>query len=469
MDQFQLDKGIVSQTVSQLRATFNSGKTKPIEWRKEQLKQLKKLIEENSSTLEQAIKEDLGKSEIESRMTETSFIKGEIAHTLKKLKNWMKSTKPVMPLMLQPAAGKLVYEPLGVVLIIAPWNYPVMLLLSPLVGALAAGNSVLLKPSEVSPTVSKVLAELIPQYLDHDAVKILEGGAEATGLILEERFDHIFYTGNEHVARIVSAAAAKHLTPVTLELGGKSPVWIGEGVNLKHTADRIAWGKFINAGQTCVAPDYIVTTPDIADQLGKYFSKSIKKLYGKNPENNVDYCRIINEKHTNRLKGMLDEVNPEQILTGGEIKVSEKYIAPTVVDHVSLDSELMKSEIFGPILPIVRVNNFEEALDIILSKEKPLSLYAFTKNKEEKNRLLRDTSSGAIGFNIPVAHLSSPKLPFGGVGVSGHGNYHGKYSFITFSHLKPILSKPLWPDTMRFIYAPYGYMAKLVTKLFIGR
>ncbi|QRN41800.1 MAG: aldehyde dehydrogenase family protein [Neisseriaceae bacterium] len=464
-----MDKNIVSQTVSQLRATFNSGKTKPIEWRKEQLKQLRRLIEENSSTLEKALREDLGKSEIESRMTETAFVKGEISYTLKKLNRWMKSTKCLMPLMLQPATGQLVYEPLGVVLIITPWNYPIMLLLSPLVGALAAGNCVLLKPSEVSPTVSKVLAELIPQYLDHDAVKILEGDAEGTGLILEERFDYIFYTGNEYVARIVSVAAAKYLTPVTLELGGKSPVWIGKGVNLKHVVNRIVWSKFINAGQTCVAPDYIVTTPDIADQLGKYFIKSIKKFYGKNPENNMDYCRIINQKHVRRLKNMLDDIDPGQILTGGEVKIPEKYIAPTVIDHVSLDSELMKSEIFGPILPIVRVNNFEEALQLILSKEKPLALYAFTKNKEEKSRLLRDTSSGVIGFNIPVAHLSSPKLPFGGVGISGYGNYHGKYSFITFSHLKPILSKPLWPDTMRFIYAPYGYMAKLVTKLFIGR
>lgn len=469
MNQFQLDKNIVNQTVDQLRATFQSGKTKALTWRVGQLTQLKKLLDDHAATLEGAIKADLGKSVIESRITEIAALKGEITYTLKRLKKWMKSTSPIMPLMLQPATGKLLYEPLGVVLIISPWNYPVMLLLSPLVGALSAGNTVLLKPSEVAPTVSKVLAELIPQYLDQDAIKILEADADSTGLILAERFDHIFYTGNEHVARVIACAAAKYLTPTTLELGGKSPVWIGKDVDLKRAVNRIVWGKFINAGQTCVAPDYILTTPEIADQLGGYFAKSIKTHYGTHPEKNVDYGRIVNEKHANRLKEMLDDIRPEQIIVGGDIKVSEKYIAPTIIDHVSLNSKLMQSEIFGPLLPIVRVNNFEAALEIILSQEKPLSLYAFTNDKTEKNRLLRDTSSGAIGFNVPVAHLSSPKLPFGGVGMSGQGSYHGKYSFITFSHLKPVLSKPLWPDTMRFIYAPYGYIAKLVTKLFIGR
>ncbi|MFH4416084.1 MAG: aldehyde dehydrogenase family protein [Neisseriaceae bacterium] len=469
MSEFQLNREEVKQIVSHLRATFDEGKTKTFEWRKQQLIALRNLLDDNSAKLSRALYQDLGKAPSESAVTEISFVRGEINYALRRLKRWMRPQHRIMPLLLQPAAGKLVYEPLGVVLIIAPWNYPMMLLLAPLVGALAAGNVALLKPSELAPTVAKTLVELIPKYLDHGAVKIVEGGPEETGFILEERFDHIFYTGNENVARIVSAAAAKHLTPVTLELGGKCPAWVGNNTQLKKVANRLVWAKFLNAGQTCVAPDYVLTTPEVADKLTEHLVSALKRFYGKHPERSASYCRIISRRHVDRLKELLDDLEPRQLIVGGEIDEEKKYIAPTVVAHVDLESRLMGSEIFGPILPIIRVDNFEEALSVIQKGEKPLALYAFTTDSTEKKRLIEETSSGAVGMNVAVAHLSAPNLPFGGVGASGQGHYGGRYSFVTFSHLKPVLSKPLWPDTLRFIYAPYGLLVKWVAKLLIGR
>ncbi len=469
MDKSQLTRQGVAQAVNRLRVTFNSGKTKTLKWRKEQLCALRLLLDEQEEALIQALKQDFSKATAESLITEIAFVKGEIRYALRKLKKWLKPKHPIMPLSLQPAAGKLVYEPLGVVLIISPWNYPVMLLLSPLVGALAAGNAVVLKPSEVAPAVADCLAHLIPRYLDKEAIEVLQGGPQETEYILDVKFDYIFYTGNEHVARIVSAAAAKHLTPVTLELGGKSPAWVGDKVPLKQVADRLVWAKFINAGQTCVAPDYILATPKVADQLVPYLQDSIVRFYGTEPKKSSDYCRIIDSKHVKRLSELLDDLSPGQIMVGGEIDAADNYIAPTIIDHVNLTHKIMGSEIFGPLLPIVRVKDFDAALAIIQSRDKPLVLYAFTKDRREKERLVRETSSGALGLNIAVAHLSASNLPFGGVGLSGQGHYHGHYSFTTFSHLKPILSKPLRPDTMKFIYAPYGVVIKLIAKWLIGR
>jgi aldehyde dehydrogenase len=460
-------KASIIQMISTLRTTFKTGKTKSLSWRQGQLIALKKLLDEQANALESALKHDLGKHPIESQITEIAFVQGEIKYALRRLKKWMKAKYRFMPLTLQPAIGKLIHEPLGLVLIIAPWNYPLQLSLLPLVGAIAAGNVALLKPSEVSLTVSNKLAELIPQYLDPEAIGVIEGGAETTSMILEEPFDHIFYTGNEHVARIISNAAAKHLTPVTLELGGKSPVWVSDSTDLKKAAQRLAWGKFLNAGQTCVAPDYILATSSTAKQLGKHLISALKNLYGDQPEKSPSYGRIISEHHLQRLKQLLASVTTSQIIVGAEINDQNRYIAPTIIDEISLDAPLMQTEIFGPILPIVRVENFDEAIQIINERPKPLALYAFTNIEKEKQRLIQETSSGALGFNLPVAHLSARNLPFGGIGTSGQGSYHGYFSFTTFSHLKPILSKSLWPDTMWFIYAPYGYISRLITKLLI--
>jgi aldehyde dehydrogenase (NAD+) len=343
-------------------------------------------------------------------------------------------------------------EPLGVVLVIAPWNYPVQLLLGPLVGALAAGNAVVLKPSEVAPATSAALARLVPRFLDSRAVAVVEGAADATTALLEQRFDHIFFTGGGGVARIVARAAAEHLTPTTLELGGKSPVWIDDTVDLDVAARRLAWGKFMNAGQTCVAPDYVLATPAVAARLTTALGRAIAAFYGDDPSTSADYGRIVADRHVERLAGLLEGERPA---VGGTVDRESRYIAPTVVDGVRLDSALMADEIFGPILPIVHVAGLDEAIRVIRSREKPLALYVFTASRSVERRLLRETSSGAVGVGVPSAHLLVPGLPFGGVGASGSGAYHGKRSFDTFTHEKALLRKPLAPDTIGLVYPPF--------------
>ena len=468
-DTLKLDDAVVAQTVQQLRDCFCSGETRPIDWRVEQLKALHQMLEEHESDFAEALRADLGKPQAESKLTEIGFVKGEINYTLKHLKKWLKPKRAGIPLSLQPATGKLVYEPLGTVLIIAPWNYPLMLVLSPLVGALACGNTVLLKPSELSPHVAGLVSKLLPQYVDNQAVKVLEADAEGTARILEQRFEHIFYTGGAAVAKKVMAAAAPHLTPVTLELGGKSPTWVDDSVDLKHVAQRLAWAKFLNAGQTCVAPDYVLTTDDVAERLIPELISAVEALYSATPRNSADYGRIINQRHTQRIAALLDDVTPAQVVLGGEVDIDARYIAPTIVDRVTADMKLMGEEIFGPLLPIVRVANINAAIDYINSQPKPLALYAFTDDKERRTQLLEQTSSGALGFNLALAHLSAHELPFGGVGMSGQGRYMGKYSIDTFSHLKPVISKPLWPNTMKLIAPPYNRITDLVVKYFVEK
>ncbi|MFE0794072.1 aldehyde dehydrogenase family protein [Streptomyces sp. alain-838] len=430
-----------ADVVARLRATFRTGRTKPVEWRTAQLRRLRALLTENGEGLEAALHADLGKSATEAQRTEIGFTVREIDHTLDHLADWLRPEPAPVPAHLgTDATAWTQYDPLGVVLVIAPWNYPAQLLLAPVVGALAAGNAVVAKPSELAPATSAALARLLPRYLDTDAVAVVEGGVPETTALLAERFDHIFYTGNGTVGRIVMRAAAEHLTPVTLELGGKSPAFVDRDVDLDAVAARLAGGKFLNAGQTCVAPDYVLTDPETAAALEPALVRAVEALYGTDPARSTEYARIVNERHFDRLTGLLDS---GRVVVGGGSDRSRKYIAPTVLADVAPDAPVMREEIFGPILPIVTVSGLDEAIDFVNDRDKPLALYVFSESDGTRERFAAETSSGGLGHGLPLAHLTVSDLPFGGVGESGMGNYHGRYSIETFSHRKAVLKKPL--------------------------
>ncbi|MER5869711.1 aldehyde dehydrogenase family protein [Streptomyces sp. NPDC002044] len=429
-----------ADVVARLRATFTTDRTKPLTWRTTQLEALRTLLTERGDELAAALRADLGKSREEAYRTEIDFTVREIDHTLEHLAEWLRPQPAPVPERLSPAVAHTVLDPLGVVLVIAPWNYPVQLLLAPVVGALAAGNCVVAKPSELAPVTSRALADLLPRYLDRDAVAVVEGAVAETTDLLAQRFDHIFYTGNGQVGRIVMRAAAENLTPVTLELGGKSPAFVDRGTDLGVVAARLASTKFMNAGQTCVAPDYVLTDPETARELEKELAGALHGLYGDDPAASPAYGRIVNERHFDRLTGLLDS---GRTVTGGAHDRSERYIAPTVLAGVAPDSPVMREEIFGPILPVVEVAGLDEAIAFIRDRDKPLALYAFTESATTRERLTRETSSGGLAFGLPVAHLTVSDLPFGGVGESGMGSYHGRYSLDAFSHRKAVLDKPL--------------------------
>ncbi len=439
-------------TVRDLRETFASGRTRRLAWRTGQLRAMHRMLTERHRELEAALAADLGKPAAESWLTEIGFLTAELEHTLKNLEHWLAPRRAEVPMSLQPATGKVVIEPLGVVLVIAPWNYPVQLLLAPMIGALAAGNTVLAKPSELAPASSAVLATMVPQYLDSSAVRIVAGGKEETTEILRQRFDHIFYTGNGTVGKVVMRAAAEHLTPVTLELGGKSPTYVDDQVNLRAVAQRLVWGKFMNAGQTCVAPDYLLASRKTQTRLIPHLRRAITDAFGTDPRNSDSYGRIISERHFDRLTGLLDG---QTAAIGGQSDAASRYLAPTVLAEVAEDTAVMKEEIFGPILPLVTVDSPAEAVDFITARDKPLALYLFTDSAETKELFIAQTSAGGMGIGVPTAHLTAPGLPFGGVGQSGIGNYHGRYSIDTFSHHKAVLDKPLRPDTLKAIYPPF--------------
>ncbi|MEO6826524.1 MAG: aldehyde dehydrogenase family protein [Microbacteriaceae bacterium] len=457
----------ITDTMAGLRARFEAGATKPLAWRLQQLRSLRAMLVEHGPQLEAALHEDLGKNPTESQLTEIGFVVGELDLAIKRLRSWLRPRRVSVPSAILPARAFIVREPLGVVLVIAPWNYPVQLLLSPLVGAIAAGNAVVLKPSELAPATSAVVAGLVPRYLDARAVAVVEGGVDLTTELLEQRFDHIFYTGNGHVGKIVMTAAAKNLTPVTLELGGKSPAYVDDSVDLAIAAKRLVWGKFMNAGQTCVAPDYVLATPAVAAELEPLMAKAIHELYGAAPATSRDYGRIVNDSHFARLNALLGN---GRIVAGGQTDAATRYIAPTILAEIDRGDPIMAQEIFGPILPIVTVADLDEAIAAIASGDKPLALYVFTGSAAVRKRFLTQTSSGAVGFGAPSAHLAVAGLPFGGVGASGMGNYHGERSLIVFSHEKAVLSKPLRPDTVALVYPPFtplkdGFIRRLLHRL----
>ncbi|MEM5492050.1 aldehyde dehydrogenase family protein [Hoeflea sp. AS16] len=441
-----------SDSIASLRASFDSGKTRPQAWRRGQLLRLRAMVEENESAINDALHADLGKSGFEARMTEIGTVLSEISHTLSHLNTWMRPQRISTPLSNQPGHSRVIHEPLGVVLIMAPWNYPVNLVLTPLIGAIAAGNCAALKPSEVSARTSALLARLIPAYLDTEAFAVFEGGPEVSTALLEQRFDHIFFTGSEAIGKIVMTAAAKHLTPVTLELGGKSPCIIHDDSDLALAARRVAWGKFLNAGQTCIAPDYILVQETVADAFVDRLKASIRDFFGDDPKLSPDYPRLINERHFDRVREL---ISGGDIAVGGETDRSVKYIAPTVLTGVDPEATVMREEIFGPVLPIVTYRSIDEAIGFITSRPKPLALYLFAKSGEIRDQVIERTSSGGACINDVVMHLAVPELPFGGVGASGMGAYHGRTSFDTFSHARSVLTKSEHFD-VPLRYPPYS-------------
>jgi aldehyde dehydrogenase (NAD+) len=435
--------------VAAVRKSFNAGVSRPIEWRLQQLNSILKMIDENRDSAFQALYDDLRQNRFLASVAEIDLPIQEVQYHLANLHNWMKPEERVLDPMMQPGKAFVIPEPFGVVLIIAPWNYPLSLALKPLIGAISAGNCVILKPSEVSPNCSRWLTTLIPKYLDTNCIKVVEGGPQETTVLLREPFDYIFYTGNTTVGRIIMKAAAEHLTPVTLELGGKSPCIVDREVDLDVAARRIASGKFQNAGQTCVAPDYLLVHRDVETAFTEKLRQAITQFYGSDPQKSVDYSRIINQRHTQRLADLL-QGEQGTVITGGQVDVQDRYIAPTLVrlnsTTAGATSKLMADEIFGPILPIMPVDSVDSAIEFVNNRPKPLALYVFSTNNTTARRVLSSTSSGGACINETVFHVAIKTLPFGGVGPSGMGAYNGKHTFDTFSHYKSVLDHATWLD-----------------------
>lgn len=447
-----------SAVFDRLHDTFHRGVTKPLAWRRAQLDALYAMLRQNAGTIARAVRQDLGKPAAETTLMEIGLVLDEIRFVKARMGLWAARHPKPLHYLLQPALGWTLAEPKGVVLIIAPWNYPIMLGLEPMVDALAAGNCICLKPSELSPATSGVLAELIGRYLDPDAVGVVQGGPKRTTALLDQPFNHVFYTGGGRVGAIVMEAAARHLTPVTLELGGKSPVFVDGTANLDVAARRIAWGRFINAGQTCVAPDYVLATADVADELARRIAEATTRFFGPDPQRSDSYARIVNARHFDRLVSLLPDPHDPgtgRAICGGVADRSDLYIAPTVLVGVSPDAPVMSEEIFGPILPVLTVDDARDAVAFINRRQRPLAAYAFTADRSARTLFERGVSAGALGFNLPLGHLISSRLPFGGAGASGMGAYHGKVGFREFSHVKTVVSKPTFPDTLELVYPPY--------------
>ena len=430
--------------VERLRASFAAGRTRPLEFRLRQLAAMARLLDDCEPQICEAIRNDLGRSEIETRIVETHLLRREVEFAQRHIAKWMKPERMRAPWLLWPSSARIHREPFGVGLIVSPWNYPLQLALAPLVGALAAGNCAVIKPSELAPATSSFLAATLLRYLDPECVQVVEGGPSEAEALLAERWDYIFYTGSTRVGRMVMEAAAKHLTPVTLELGGKSPCIVDRSANLRVAARRIMWGKLMNAGQVCIAPDYVLVDETVEAELLTHMAAAIKEFYGEDPRRSPDFARIVNQRHFRRIMRLID--GGGEIYLGGESCEDELYIAPTILTKSSLDSPIMQEEIFGPILPVLTVKSTDEAIAFINKREKPLALYLFAEEARVKRQVISGTSSGAITVNYPSVHAAMTCLPFGGVGNSGMGAYHGRASFETFSHRKSVFTKGTWPD-----------------------
>ena len=446
-----------------LRATFESEKTIDLAWREQQLQALERMMTEREQEILDALQEDLAKHPLEAWMTEVSYVASSAAYSRKNLRKWTRRRRVSTPLTGLPGNSWLQPEPLGVVLIIGAWNYPLQLTLSGMAAAIAAGNCVVLKPSELAPATSALTAQLVADYLDDDCVKVVEGAVPETTALLELPWDHILYTGGGHVGRIVMAAAAKHLTPVTLELGGTSPCVVLPDADLKTTANRIAWGKFTNAGQTCIAPDYILTDAETEKKLVPLLQEALTNMFGENPETSESYGRIVNDRHFERLASLLAS---GKVAIGGQTNAQTRYIAPTVLTGVTADSPVMQEEVFGPILPVLRADDLAAAIRFIRKGDKPLAAYIFTKDAAAEKRFLEKVSSGNACVNDTMMFMAVHELPFGGVGPSGMGNYSGEYGFRTFSHMKAVMKRGWWPDP-DLRYAPFNDRKfRLLRKLF---
>ena len=450
--------------LNQLQDLVLSGKTRNEKWRRAQLKSLSNLLENHQQEILKALSQDLGKPATEA-FFEIIAVKQEIKLAQKNLSNWMKTRQINVPVSLKPAQALVQPDPLGCILIIGPWNYPFSLTLQPLVGALAAGNTAVLKPSEHAPNVSNLIKKLIEEYFPPEIVQVFEGDGNIAADLMTRQFDHVFFTGGENIGKKVMEAASKNLTPVTLELGGKSPAVVIDGANLEVTAKRVIWGKSLNAGQTCIAPDHLLVEDKLFDSLISNLINSIIDFYGNTPLDSKHLGSIINEKQFNRLNNLLTQAKKNnQIIYGGDSNEKEKRISPTLIKIDNRNDPLMKEELFGPLLPILSIKNLDQAISDFKLLPKPLALYLFGGGEKEQGKVLSMTSSGGVCFNDVVLQAGIPELPFGGVGTSGMGKYHGKAGFDNFTHYKSVLKRPFWLD-LNFRYPPYKLDLSLLNKL----
>jgi aldehyde dehydrogenase (NAD+) len=449
-------------TVNRLRETFNSGRTRSVQWRIQQLQALEKMMNDNEGAITEALEKDLGRSPFEAWLADIASTAGEAKDAAKNVKKWMRRRFRLLEMSQLPGRGWIEYEPFGTVLVIGAWNFPFVLTLGPAVAAISAGNTVVLKPSEVCPASSALMAELVPRYLDNDAIAVIEGGADCSQELIAQGFDHICFTGGTEIGRKVYEAAAPHLTPVTLELGGKSPVIVSADADIDVAAKRIAWTKLINSGQICIAPDYVLADAKIRDELVDKIKDAVTTFEANNPGGK----RIVNERHFDRLTTSLAATKGEVVIGGGS-DASTISIQPTVVVDPDPAEPLMTDEIFGPILPIVTVQSLDDAIGFVNARPKPLAAYLFTKTKSIRERVIKEVAAGGMVINHLLFHFATNKLPFGGVGPSGMGAYHGKFGFEQFSHKKTVMTKPTRPDVGAFIYPPYTEKAlKLAKRLF---
>lgn len=451
-----------TQAVARQRAFFESGATRSYEFRLQQLKQLKAAMLKYADEVEAALKQDIGRPALEAYV-EMSTAMEELNHTLKHLKKWMQPKKVGTPLLAQPGRSRIEYTPLGVVFIMGPYNYPYVLCIQPLIGALAAGNTVIMKPSSLTPATSAVMEKMAKEFFTPDVFQIFQGSTDVTDALLEEQFDHIFFTGSPRVGKIVMAKAAKHLTPVTLELGGKSPTIVHSDAKLEIAAKRLLAGKLMNAGQTCIAPDHLFVHASVKDEFQRILVKTLKDFYGDNPQKSPDFGRIINGKHFERVKALID---PAKVLAGGQTDAADRYIAPTLLKDVTPDDAVMQEEIFGPLLPIISYNSLSEVYKHVKRlPSHPLALYVFTESRDVEQDVLANIQFGGGCVNNTLMHIANNNLPFGGVGESGLGAYHGHRSFLTFSHQRSVLKSSTFMD-LPMRYAPYKDKVKLFKAMF---
>ena len=451
---------MISELVKQQRAFFETGKTKDVGYRKEKLKKLQKTIVDHENQICEALYKDFKKPKFECLASETQLTLSELRHTLKNIDSWCQPEKVASSISNFPSSDWIQYEPYGNVLIIAPWNYPFQLTVTPLIGAIAAGNTAVVKPSEFTSHTAALISKIIKEVFEKGHVTVVEGGVDTSQALLNEQWDYIFFTGSTRVGKIIYKSAAEHLTPVTLELGGKSPCIVDETASIKLAAKRISWGKFLNAGQTCIAPDYVLAHESIKDELVEELKKVIVQSYGNDIINSSDYARIISDDHYQRLKNML---GGETVLFGGDYNDADRFLGPTLLDNPDLESKAMEDEIFGPILPIISYRTDADIKKYLNHFGKPLALYLFSTDKKFQKNILRKYSFGGGAINDTVIQITNKRLPFGGVGASGIGSYHGQHSFMLFSHKKSIIKKANWLD-IPLRYAPYNLAEKWVKK-----
>ena len=458
-----VDQITAKSMLNEHKKFFNTGETRSINYRISALKKLKTSLKKYEKEIINALYRDLGKSEFEAYGTEIGFVLDSLSNFIKNSKKWTKTKRVRTPLHQFSSKGYIMYEPYGTVLIIGPFNYPFQLLIEPLIGAIAAGNCAILKPSESTPTVSGLVKKIIEETFEEKYIQVIEGEKETTSALINLDFDYIFFTGSAPVGKIVMKAAAEHLVPVTLELGGKSPVIVDKTANLEIAAKRILWGKLINAGQTCIAPDYILVHKDIKESFIEKLKNTVIRFYGEDASKSIDYGRIVNSRQFERLDTIIQK-DKAKIIYGGNSNAGTLYIEPTIIDNVNWQDAVMQDEIFGPIMPILEYEDLEEVIEMINDRPKPLSLYLFTEDKNVEVAILNRISFGGGCINDTISHVASSNMPFGGVGNSGMGAYHGRDSFETFSHRKSILKKSTSID-IKLIFPPYGNRAKLIRKI----